>query len=189
VLEGLWHRGGKRPPLLLLSPAPDAGSMDHVVAAEAAWAVATSGHPTLRFNYRGVGASQGPRGDAKTRALDAEGALTVLEESADDAPAVVLAIGSSAEVAVVLARRRPTVCGLVFVSPVELDPAELLRVKVPIRVVLATEEGPRPALTAALAEVGGEVVVVDADRAFTRNLSHVGREVAAFVQRLSGEAV
>ena len=33
--------------------------MDHVVGAELAYAVSHQGHPTLRFNYRGVGGSQG----------------------------------------------------------------------------------------------------------------------------------
>ena len=41
--------------------------MDHVVAAEVAWAAATAGHPTLRFNFRGVGASQGEQGDPAAR--------------------------------------------------------------------------------------------------------------------------
>src|SRR3989442_376644 len=103
VLEGLWHRGEHRPPLLIIPPKPvQGGSMDHVVAAESSWAVATSGHPTLRFNFQGVGASQGKQSvDGKSLALDAEAALAVLEENTEGAPAAVLAIGSAAEVAIV----------------------------------------------------------------------------------------
>ena len=41
--------------------------MDHVVCAELAWAAARAGRPVLRFNFRGVGASQGSRGDAASR--------------------------------------------------------------------------------------------------------------------------
>jgi alpha/beta superfamily hydrolase len=59
-LEGLFHRGSRAPGLLIAPPHPlSGGSMESTLIAELAWAVTRAGHPTLRFNYRGVGASGG----------------------------------------------------------------------------------------------------------------------------------
>src|SRR5688572_23837884 len=78
VLEALSHRGERRPGLLALPPPPDEGSMDHVVWAEVVWAAAMAGFPTLRFNSRGVGASQGQPGDAQAQLEDARAALQLV---------------------------------------------------------------------------------------------------------------
>src|SRR3954463_13989466 len=97
VMEGLSHRGRERPPLLIVPPpAEEGGSMDHVVAAELAWAAATAGFPTLGFNFRGVGASQGPRGAPADRAEDARAALQLLGENAGTGAVVVASIWGSA---------------------------------------------------------------------------------------------
>src|SRR5919201_77207 len=103
VMEGLWHRGERRPPLLIIPPAPEeGGSMDHVVATEAAWAAATRGFPTLRFNFRGT--------------------------------------GGSARVALELAGRHPALCGVCLVSPVEVGPANLAGIHLPLRVILGEND-------------------------------------------------
>src|ERR1700694_3261670 len=89
LLDGLSHRGDLQPPLLILPPPPNEGSMDHPVAAEVGWAAARAGFPTLRFNFRGVGGSQGVRGDENSRVQDAEAALRALEENAQRVTSVV----------------------------------------------------------------------------------------------------
>lgn len=59
-LEGLFHEGRARIPCVIAAPHPVfGGSMDSPVCAELAWAISRKGLATLRFNYRGVGASQG----------------------------------------------------------------------------------------------------------------------------------
>jgi len=63
-LEGLWQGGGvgdrHRLPVLLCPPHPRlGGGMDSAVLAEIVWTLGRRRHPTLRFNFRGVGASQG----------------------------------------------------------------------------------------------------------------------------------
>ena len=63
--------------------------MDHVVLAEIAWATTMAGHPTLRFNFRGVGGSQGERSGEEECAQDAEAALHVLIENAGHTEVVV----------------------------------------------------------------------------------------------------
>jgi alpha/beta superfamily hydrolase len=187
VLEGLSHRGSLRPPLLILPPAPKEGGMDHVVGAELSWAAASAGHATLRFNYRGVGASQGTQGDLDSLIGDAEAAIAVLEENVG-APGVALAaIGSSAAVALSLLGRTRSIEGITLVSPASISPSDLIRLEHPLLVVLGEKDDqlPRVALSAAVTEVGGTVEVVgDADRHFTKNLPMVGKAVTAWLARM-----
>jgi alpha/beta superfamily hydrolase len=174
VLEGLWHRGRKAPPVLVLPPPPEAGSMDHVVCAELAWAAARAGRPVLRFNYRGVGASQGSRGDAGARVEDGAGALRLLRENTGAVDVAVAAVGGSAEAALALARQNPGIVALVLVSP----PAGVLGAAVgcPLLCILGEDEPGRAGLVASAAEGGGRVeVVAGADARFQRNLPEVGR--------------
>ncbi len=186
VLEGLWHRGAQRPGVLIVPPRPDeGGGMDHVIAAELAWAVASAGHPTLRFNFRGVGASQGERGDDATLLADATAALRVLEENLGEGDAVVVSIGDSAPVAVALSQREAGVTGLCFVAPGALPTAALASLRVPFRIVVAQHDdgNDRAALAEVAAQTGGSLEVIEgADRTFNKNLPHVGRAVASWMR-------
>jgi len=194
VLEGLSHRGGASPPLLVLPPpAEEGGSMDHVVAAELAWAAATAGFPTLRFNFRGVGASQGPRGDLAGRAADARAALQLLGENAGTDAVVLASIGGSASLALELADSLPAVRGLALVSPSAIaperfDPERLAGVARPLVVVVGELDGrlSRAALADAVTRAGGRLAVIEkADAAFTRSLPQVGKVVAHLLKRLA----
>jgi uncharacterized protein len=190
VLEGLWHRGDRRPPLLIVPPPPAEGSMDHVVAAELAWAVAQAGFPSLRFNFRGVGASQGAPTLGKALVIDAEAALRVLEENAGATAIACAAVGSAAQVALELQRRHPGIAALCLISPLGIASEVLAELPVPVLVVVAAKDTrePRVALAAAVTERGGVFEVIeDADAAFVRNLPQVGRAVARFLERLEGE--
>jgi len=118
VLEGLWHRGAKLPPLLILSPPwAEGGSMDHVLVAELAWASAQAGHASLRFNYRGVGASQGSRSGEWEQTEDVLAAMSLLQENTG-APQVALAAlgGAFSTVRRVLEKAAPLVAGVVQLS-------------------------------------------------------------------------
>jgi uncharacterized protein len=184
TLEGLWHRGARRPPLLVLPPPPDSGSMDHVVCAELAWAAARAGRPVLRFNFRGVGASQGTRGDAESRRVDAEAALRLLRENALEIDVAVAAVGASAETAVRLSREHPGITAVVLVSP----PGGLLdqRLGVPLLVILGEDEPDRAGRVAAAQEAGGQVEVVGGtDARFQRNLPEVGRVAMRWLEAAS----
>ncbi len=134
-LEGLFHRGERAPAALILPPHPKlGGSMDSPVVAELAWALTRAGHPTLRLNYRGVGASQGAWEDGQHDVGDLRMALQLLAASAsastDDAPAPVALVGYSYGADLVL---RALVDGVhaaavVLVAPpvTLLDPSEHL---------------------------------------------------------------
>jgi len=174
VLEGLWHRGSKTPPLLVLPPPPEAGSMDHVVCAELAWAAARAGRPVLRFNFRGVGASQGSRGDAASRVEDAAGALRLLRENAGAVEVALAAVGESAGTALALAGEHPGIVAVALVSP---PPGALeVRRQVPLLCIVGEDEPGRAGLVAASGEAGGRVEMVPgADARFQRNLPEVGR--------------
>lgn len=188
VLEGLSHRGQHTPPLLILPPTPaEGGSMDHVVAAEVAWAAAMAKHPTLRFNFRGVGASQGAPGSGL--GADATAALQLLIENTGCETPAVLAIGGSAPVALELLRARPGMGGLALVNPSEIDAAMLSGPNVPLLVILAEQYTrlARSEVSAAVNAANGQLEVIDdADPVFTRNLPQVGRTVARWLQLLRG---
>jgi alpha/beta superfamily hydrolase len=174
MLEGLWHRGSKVPPVLVLPPPPEAGSMDHVVCAELAWAAARAGRPVLRFNFRGVGASQGSRGDAASRLEDAAGALRLLRENAGTVDVALAAVGDSAETALRLASEHPGVVAVALVSP-PLG-AVAAGVEVALLCIVGEHEPGRTGLLAAVGAAGGRVEVVSgADGRFQRNLPEVGR--------------
>lgn len=167
--------------------------MDHVAAAEIAFATSRAGHPTLRFNYRGVGASQGQA----TREVgawleDAAAALALAIDNAGGTGAVVASIGASDAVALELAARR-RVAGLVLVSPSVVRPDDLVRVHAlswPLAVVLPElefAEGELADWRMILERLGAELTVVSgATSTFLRNLPMVGKAVAALVGRTPG---
>ncbi|MBE4753496.1 alpha/beta hydrolase [Corallococcus sp. ZKHCc1 1396] len=189
VMEGTVHRGQRSPPLLILPPRPEeGGGMDHVLAAEVAFAAARAGFPTLRFNHRGVGASQGARGTGGALVEDAEAAMRVALENAGKSALAVAALHGGARVALALQERHPAVGGLCLVSP-DVDPLSLVRLSCPLLVIVGAQDTrlPRAALAAAVAEAGGDLEVIDdAGTTFYRNLPQVGRAAAAWLQRLSG---
>jgi len=63
TLEALYHRGRGAQPIVTAGGHPCLyGTMDSTVLAEMTWALTRHGHPTLRFNWRGVGVSTGTSG-------------------------------------------------------------------------------------------------------------------------------
>lgn len=188
VLEGLSHRGQRRPLLLILPPAATHGSgMDHVVAAELAWAAASRDFPTLRFNYRGVGGSQGSRSAGKALLEDAAAALEVARDNVQGDAVGVVALGSSARVALAL---EETVGGLAFValvSPTEVTVPELGLAASKLLVVFPEESRPANLAewSAAVEPSGGHIEIIrGADAAFLKQLPEVGKAVVRQLERL-----
>lgn len=176
VMEGVSHRGATAPLLLVLPPPPaEGGGMDHVVGAELAFAASRAGHPTLRFNHRGVGASQGKRATTPGPLLeDALAALEVAVDNAGGGPVLVASINGSDAIALQLLGQ-PSVVGACLISPSATAPSAWPE---GVWVVVGEEDPthPRSLLTATRARVE---VVPAADRAFQRNLPTVGKSVVS----------
>ena len=177
VMEGVSHRGTKAPLLLVLPPPPsEGGGMDHIVGAELAFAASGAGFPTLRFNYRGVGASQGPRSTGAALLEDALAALEVAVDNAGGQPVFVASINGSDLVALELLRReKQRVLGLCLISPTTSDPAQW-----PEGVWVIVGELDNALLRGTVTSSAARVEVVpSADRTFQRGLPHVGKSVVS----------
>jgi alpha/beta superfamily hydrolase len=120
AIEALYHRGESAPAVLILPPLGEqqGGSpMELPVVAEIAWALHRAKRPTVRFNPRGLGASQGQLGGVDAWLEDAIAALAQLRDNAPSIAAAVVAVGGSAEVALRLARADGNLRALAFVAP------------------------------------------------------------------------
>ncbi len=177
VMEGVSHRGALSPLLLVLPPPPaEGGGMDHVVGAELAFAASAAGHPTLRFNYRGVGASQGSRGAGEALVEDALAALEVAVDNAGGGPVVVASLNGSDPVALELLARKPEqVLAACLISPTTSHPARW-----DDRVWAVIGELDK---TLSRSVVGSSRARIEwvgsADRTFQRGLPQVGKAVVA----------
>lgn len=193
VMEGMAHRGARRPPLLVLPPQPaQGGGMDHVIAAELVWAAARAGHPTVRFNHRGVGGSQGEPGTGGALVDDAEAALHLALENTSADGAVVAGLLSGAATALALLERltakgEASIAGLLLVSPSTIGPETIAHLELPFLVVLGEDEAreQRSAWSRVAQEAGGVLELVPgADARYQRNLPELGRWAVQFLSSL-----
>lgn len=191
VLEGLSHRGTRRPPLLVCPPLRGGGGMDAPAVAELAWASARAGHASLRFQHRGRGASQGVA-DPALALDDAQAALEHLEATCRGVPAVA-GVGDGCATAWALAHARGA-AGLALLAPAGWSWLErggagqgLEAPGLPVLLVLpALAPEPPPA---GLVGHGGLVKVervAGADAGFAGGLARAGRVVADWLATLDG---
>ena len=202
-LDALYHRGARAPPCLLASPHPAlGGSMTAPVIAELAWALTRAGHATLRFDYRGVGASQGKSRHAagSLEAVDAPGSEKRL--SAADLSEEVLdlfaaadqlrlgqpfcAVGYSFGAAVVLAAADdPRVEKVILIAPPTAlaDFSRLPTLDKPLLVVCAHHDRltDRAWLHERLPPGTALEVVPHSDHSFRRGLTELGKICAAWL--------
>jgi len=191
-LDGLYHRGRRAPPCAIASPHPAlGGSMSVPAVAELAWALTRAGFPTLRFDYRGVGASQGRSrhsagegriDDVSDEAADLRAAVEQLVQSTGAAGAC--AVGYSFGAAVALqAAEDALVERLVLVAPPTTlcDFSALRRLRKPVLAVCAHHDPLCDRTRLQLPEGGQLAVIAHADHAFLRGLPELGRTVAAWV--------
>ncbi len=175
-MEGMSHRGDRSPLLLVIPPRPDesCGGMDHVVGAELAFAASSAGFPTLRFNFRGMGASQGSRSTADGLIEDALAALEVAVDNAGLATVFIASINGSDTVALTLFRREPQrVLGVCFISPSTNDLAQWPK---GVRAVMGEHDNSlsRRAVTSNRERIE---IIPGVDRSFQRGLTLVGKAV------------
>ena len=181
------------PGLLVLPPPPVEGSgMDHVVGAELAYAVSHLGHPTVRFNYRGVGGSQGePSRNPLEWLEDARAALQLAMDNTDGQTAVVATIGASDAIALRLSELAQ-LAGLILINPSVAQPSDFEgrdRLPWPLAVIIAEldERQERGRWAAVLERHGATFTIVPgASRTYQRNLPLVGKAAASLVRRAGG---
>ncbi len=192
-LDALSHRGGVAPAVLICPPHPlRGGSMDAPICAELAFAVTQAGHASLRFNYRGAGASQGELSAELADAVaDAKAALELLAQNVPHERFVAVGYDFGAEVAVELALAGAPLSGIVVVAPdtTKYDFRRLGEATVP-GLILVPEEDPladRKLLAEHCQHTGDQLVMVpEAARVFTKGLPTAGREVVSFLKTATG---
>lgn len=120
-LEGRYqHNPSKNAPTaLILHPHPlYGGTMNNKVVYKMFQTFVDNGFSTLRFNFRGVGRSQGQYGDGLGELCDAANALDWLQQqSPDSAGCWIVGFSFGAWIATQLLMRRPELEGFVAISP------------------------------------------------------------------------
>ncbi len=189
ALEGIFNAGDGPDSGGAVVAAPHplyGGSMDSPVVSELSFACQQVGHATVRFNWRGVGASGGaPTGDLALADADYAAALDFLEETV---PGPIVAAGYSfgAAAAVRVAIVHPRVRRLILVAPPPalLDGGVLDRFRGRILAVAGDRDTfAPPAELDRLFE--GErrslAVVPDADHFFQCGIGDISRAVAGWL--------
>ncbi|HTO53886.1 MAG TPA: alpha/beta fold hydrolase [Myxococcota bacterium] len=117
VLEGVWQKGSGRG-AVIAPPHPEyGGSLEHPVVSELAYGLYKAGVASLRFNWRGVGGSQGRvSGDWKDAEEDY---LAALEQVAATTSPPIVAAGYSfgAATALRVGLRDARVSELILIAP------------------------------------------------------------------------
>jgi alpha/beta superfamily hydrolase len=202
VLEGLFHNGTDAQPVLLVPGHPRLfGMMDAAPLGEMAWALTRQGHATLRFNFRGVGASTGesdvpplteratdagpiPTSDLDTSYADLCAAIELHQQSAGERAIAVVGYSFGAAVAARAAVEHPDVERAVLVAPpvgrLPFDFEALSNTGIPVTVVCGEADAVASPGDVEAAAGGLRVQVIPhAAHDFQRGLGALGRLVAA----------
>jgi len=190
VLEGLFIAAAK--PLggaVVAPPHPlYGGSMESPVVNELAWGATQAGIASLRFNWRGVGASGGqPSGDLDVGQRDYEAALEQLSETVPG-PLVAAGYSFGAGAAATAGMRHVRVERLVLVAPPPaLLPAGGLAESQYALVLTGAHDTIAPpaelATWAARVERATFIEIEDADHFFAAGLAAIAREMSAWLEK------
>ena len=190
-LEGAWQRGAavdaarrERGALLAAAHPLFGGSLDHPVLNELAHALYRAGVSSLRFNWRGVGASQGQLSGERV-AADEDWAAALAQICADIPPPLIAggySFGAITALRSALADRR--IGRLLLVAPPlrMLEGVALEALQIPVRVLVGEHDAfcSPQALALRFAPVGDARIEVlsGADHFFaSRGLTELGERV------------
>ena len=167
------------------------GTMHNKVVYRAAKAALEAGLPTLRFNFRGAGKSEGQFADGIGEREDVRGALDFLQARYPQVPVCLMGFSFGAVVGVSVGAHDPRVAALAGLGvPVTISSFDFLReAHKPVLLVQGTEDiyGRRPqveALFSTLPEPKRLHWVKGADHFFTGKLEEVQTVVRAFVEEM-----
>lgn len=190
TLEGVLHEpatGGPSPAVAVCHPHPlYGGDMQSEVVVSICERLAVGGIAALRFNFRGVGRSEGSFGGGEAEQEDVRGAVTYLRESGPVDSENLGLVGYSFGAAVALSTAEPGVRALAAVSPplAALDSVRL-RAEIPLLVVAGDRDeiagGSR--LAEAASARGGSVqvtIIPGADHFWWGHLDALAETVAEF---------
>lgn len=117
-LEGLLDESGPGGWVVLLHPHPlYGGEMRSAVIEALQKAALREGFSTLRFNFRGVGGSQGSYGEGIGEREDLKGAIDYLYSLGDKGPLIVAGYSFGSHVASAVAAEDERIAGLALISP------------------------------------------------------------------------
>ena len=120
-LEGRYHPAKQKnaPIAMILHPHPQFhGTMNHQIVYQCYYAFAHRGFSVLRFNFRGVGRSQGYFDNGPGELSDAASALDWLQLQNPDSPVCWIAgVSFGTWIAMQLLMRRPEIDGFICVAP------------------------------------------------------------------------
>ena len=197
TLEAVLHRptGGRFPAAIVCHPHPlHGGDMDNSVVTAICQALAEAGIAALRFNYRGVGRSEGSFGDGVGERSDALAALAYLRQLPEVDETKVCVIGYSFGAGVAVAAADEQTAALVAVStPTFGRGLPELSFRCPTMLISGeNDQVAPPARLAALVQAIGPqcqlAIVRRADHFWGGQESKLAEEVARFLQRaLTGE--
>lgn len=171
------------------------GDMDNPVVVRAVEVCGELGLATVRFNFRGVGASTGTHGGGAAEQADVAAALDALGAAVGAGrPLGLVGYSFGARVAAAVALRRPDLAALALVAP-PLGPAgdawlqPLAGFRGPFLVAAGSEDEicPRAALEALAGRLPGVTVRVieGADHFFLGRLHPLGQAIADWARRLA----
>jgi len=192
-LDALYHRGKREPPCVIASPHPAlGGSMISPVIAELAWALTRAGHPTMRFDYRGVGASRGQSrhqagsmeiGDVSDEVEDLYKITDQLLTTTRMPAACAVGYSFGAKVALEAARDARASHVVLVAPPNKLaDFGSLKALAKPLLVVCAHHDSYCDRAALQLPDQARLAVVPHADHFFGRGLTEMGKTVAAWLR-------
>ena len=190
-LEARLAGGPGRAGLVACHPHPlYGGDMDNPVVVRAVEVAQGLGLATLRFNFRGVGRSEGTHGGGEAERDDVAAAVGALREILPPAaPVGLLGYSFGAGVASRVAAADPTLAALALVAPPMsmYDWAHVAPGPRPLILVAGTRDAycPVDALDALAARLPGaeRVLIEGADHFFFGKLFPMGEAVAGWVRR------
>ncbi|HEY5657160.1 MAG TPA: alpha/beta fold hydrolase [Myxococcota bacterium] len=190
VLDGIFIRGGDPEPAgaVIAPPHPlFGGSMASPVLGELAYACKQAGYASIRFDWRGVGASAGSAsGEAADADADYRAALAYLEETVPG-PLVAAGYSFGAAAALRVAGLHPRVRRLLLVAPPidHLDREALAKFRGSALIVAGARDALSP--VSALEEIAGDDPrrrverIAEADHFFGVGLAELGRVAASWL--------